>query len=39
VREIDDVSSFLDHEIAAILPSIGVDTGDALGRDTDQRTN
>jgi len=36
VREIDDVGSFLDHEIAAILRGIGVDTGDALGRNTDQ---
>jgi hypothetical protein len=39
VREIDDVGSFLDHKIAAVLRSIGVDTGDALGRNTDQRTN
>jgi len=36
VREIDDVGSFLDHEIAAILRGIGVDTGDAPGRYTDQ---
>jgi Domain of unknown function DUF302 len=36
VREIDDVGNFLDHEIATILRGIGVDTGDALGRNTGQ---
>lgn len=35
VREIDDVGSFLDHKIAAVLRGIGVDAGDALGRNTD----
>jgi Domain of unknown function DUF302 len=39
VREIDDVGSFLDHKIAAVLRGIGVDTGDALARNTDQQTN
>jgi hypothetical protein len=39
VREIDDVGSFLDHEIAVILRGIGVDTGEALGRNTDQPGN
>ena len=39
VQEIDDVGSFLDHKIAAVLRGIGVDTGDALGRNTHQRTN
>ena len=38
VRKIDDVGNFLDHEIAAILRGIGVDTGDSLGRNTDRRT-
>ena len=39
VREINEVGSFLDHEIAAVLQGIGVDTGDALGPGTGQRTN
>lgn len=38
-REIDDVGSFLDHKIAAVLRGIGVDTGEAVGTNTDQRTN
>lgn len=37
VREIDEVGSLLDDKIAAVLRGIGVDTGDALGPDTDQR--
>jgi hypothetical protein len=32
-------NSFLDHEIAVILRGIGLGIGDALGRNTDQRTN
>ena len=39
VREIDEVGALLDQKIAAVLGSIGVDTGDALGRGTDPRTN
>jgi len=39
VREIDEVGSLLDHKITAVLQGIGVDTDDALGRNTDQRTN
>jgi len=39
VREIDEVGSLLDHKITAVLRGIGVNTGDALGRYTDQRTN
>ena len=39
VREIDEVGSLLDDKIAAVLRGIGVDTGGALGRDADQRTN
>ena len=39
VREIDEVGSLLDDKIAAVLRGVGVDTGDALGPDTDQRTN
>jgi hypothetical protein len=38
VREIDQVGALLDDKIAAVLQGIGTDTGDALGRDTDQRT-
>jgi hypothetical protein len=39
VQEIDDVGSFLDHKIATVLQGIGVDTGDALGRNTHQRSS
>src|SRR6266849_4931329 len=39
VREIDEVGSLLDHKIGALLRGIGVDTGDALGRNTDQQTS
>src|SRR5260370_26884859 len=38
-REMDEVGGLLDQEITALLRGIGVDTGDALGRDTGQRTS
>jgi len=39
VRAIDEVGGLLDQKITAVLRGIGVDTGDALGRYTDLRTN